>query len=157
MADPDVGDRAPEFALPNQDEDTVRLADLLDAPTVLFFYPGDFTLVCTREAREFRDNLDAFEERGVNVVGISTDPPDEHARFHDENDLGFDLLSDEDGEVRSAFGVEGWLGTQRVTFVVDRDGTIRKRYRSPFHWSHVPEALDGVEETLTSSSPSGGR
>lgn len=157
MADPDVGDEAPEFALPNQEGEIVELADLLAEPTVLFFYPGDFTFVCTREVRSFRDNLDDFRERGVNVVGISTDPVEEHARFHEENGLGFDLLSDEDGEVRAAYGVDGWLGTQRVTFVLDREGTIRKRYRSPFHWSHVDEALAGIDETLTNQAASGGR
>jgi peroxiredoxin Q/BCP len=156
MADVDVGDRAPDFALPNQHGETVQLADLLDRPTVLFFYPGDFTFVCTREACDFRDNLGAFEAHGVNVVGVSTDPPDEHDRFREEYELGFDLLADEDGEVREAYDADGLLGTQRVTFVIDSEGTIRKRFRSPFHWSHVDEALEGVEETLTDSRPSGG-
>jgi peroxiredoxin Q/BCP len=156
MADIDVGDRAPEFALPNHDGDTVELAELLDRPLVLFFYPGDFTLVCTKEVCDFQDNLAAFEAHGVNVVGVSTDPPEEHERFREEHGLGFDLLADVDGEVREAYGVDGLLGTQRVTFVVDEEGTVRKRFRSPFHWSHVEEALEGVEETLTNPEASGG-
>lgn len=145
MADVDVGDRAPGFELPNQHGETVRLDELLDRPLVLFFYPGDFTLVCTKQACEFRDNLDAFEAHGVNVVGISTDPTEKHAKFRDEYELGFDLLADADGDVQEAYDAEGLLGTKRVTFVIDTEGTVRKRFRSPFHWSHVDEALEAIE------------
>lgn len=145
MADVDVGDQAPGFELPNQHGETVRLEELLDRPLVLFFYPGDFTLVCTKQACDFRDNLGAFEAHGVNVVGISTDPPDKHDKFREEYELGFDLLADVDGEVREAYDAEGLLGTKRVTFVIDTEGTIRERFHSPFHWSHVDEALETIE------------
>lgn len=157
MADVDVGDPAPGFELPNQRGEPVRLDELLDRPVVLFFYPGDFTFVCTREACDFRDNLDAFEAHGVNVVGISTDPPEKHERFREEHSLGFDLLADEDGRVREAYDAEGLLGTKRVTFVIDPEGTVRKRFRSPFHWSHVDEALEAIEAEpeLQAASPGG--
>lgn len=157
MADVDVGDRAPDFELLNQHGEPVRLAKLLDRPLVLFFYPGDFTFGCTREACDFRDNLGAFEAHGVNVVGISTDPPEKHERFREEHSLGFDLLADEDGEVREAYDAEGLLGTKRVTFVIDREGTVRERFRSPFHWSHVDEALETIEADpeLQVASPEG--
>lgn len=148
MAEPDEGDPAPAFALPDQDERTVRLADLLDRPTVLFFYPGDFTFGCTREAKRFQDNLAAFQQRDVNLVGISTDPPGKHRRFREQYGLTFDLLSDVDGEARQAYGVEGLLGTQRVTFVIDEEGTIRRRYRSLFPGSHVDEALEAIQGGL---------
>jgi peroxiredoxin Q/BCP len=156
MADVDVGDRAPDFELPNQDGDPVQLSDLLDEPLIVFFYPGDFTFICTREVCDFRDNIGQFDALGVNVVGISTDPPDEHERFRDEYEVGFDLLADVDGEVREAYDVDGLLGTQRVTFVIGGDGIVRKRFRSPFHWSHVDEALDTVEELDATPTPTGG-
>lgn len=144
MAGPDVGDRAPDFELPNQDGDLVRLDDLEGQPTVLFFYPGDFTPICTREACSFRDNFEAFRELDATVLGISTDPPDEHARFREEYDLEFDLLSDEDGDVCQAYGADGLLGTKRVTFVLDGRGIVRERFRSPFPGSHVDEALEAI-------------
>lgn len=158
MADLDVGDPAPEFILPNQHGDEVSLSQLLERPTVLFFYPGDFTFGCTREACDFRDNLGTFERHGVNVVGISPDPPEEHADFREEYQLGFDLLADVDGEVREAYDAEGLLGTKRVTFLVDREGVIRERFRSPLYWSHVDNALEAIENELepTTSAESGG-
>lgn len=148
MAKITEGDRAPAFALPNQDEQTVRLEDLLGRPTVMFFYPGDFTFGCTREAKKFQENFSSFRNRNVNLIGISTDPPKKHKRFREVYDLDFDLLSDVDGKVREAYGVKGLLGTQRVTFVIDAEGTIHRRYRSLFPGSHVTEALEEIQRGI---------
>lgn len=145
MADPDVGDRAPAFELPNQDGDPVRLSDI-EGPLVVFFYPGDFTPICTREACSFRDSFEDFRDVDATVLGISNDSPDKHADFRDEYGLEFDLLSDEDGDVIEAYGVDGWIGTQRVTFVVDAEGVIRERFRSPLPGSHVDKALEAIAE-----------
>lgn len=145
MADPDVGDEAPGFELPNQDGDTVRLEDFEGQPLVVYFYPGDFTPVCTREACSFQEDLGAFEELDAAVVGISNDSVDDHARFRDEHGLAFDLLADEDGEAIEAYGVDGLLGTQRVTFVVDPDGVIAERLRWPLPGRHVSGAIDALE------------
>lgn len=145
MADPDVGDPAPDFQLPNQDDETVRLEDFAGQPLVLFFYPGDFTPLCTREVCQFRD---AFEDlRGLDaaVLGVSQDPPDKHADFRAEHDLPFDLLSDEDGAVSAAYGAEGLLG-RRTTFVIGPDGHVRERVTSPLPGSHVKNALAHLRE-----------
>jgi peroxiredoxin Q/BCP len=146
MADHDVGDPAPEFALLNHTGETVRLGDRLGQPLVLYFYPGDFTPVCTREACQFQDELPAFDRLDAHVIGISSDPPHKHAEFRDEHDLEFELLSDEDGKVTEAYGVDGLLGTQRVTFVVDPEGVIVERVRWPLPGRHVSSALDAIEE-----------
>lgn len=146
MAGPSEGDPAPPFALPNQDGEAVRVQDLAGAPAVLFFYPGDFTPVCTREACNFRDSMSAFRNLDARVLGVSNDPPGEHARFREEHGLDFDLLSDEDEEVIEAYGVSGLLGTQRVTFVLDGQGVVRRRIRWPLPGAHVDKALETLQE-----------
>ena len=125
------------------------LEELLDQPLVLYFYPSDFTPGCTREACQFRDELPAFEQEGAHVVGVSPDPPEEHARFKKEHDLPFPLLSDEDNEVANAYGVQGILRTKRVTFVIDQEGTIRARIKSLLPGKHVVEAREAVEALST--------
>jgi peroxiredoxin Q/BCP len=147
MADPDAGDPAPEFELANQDGETVRRSDLEGDPLVLFFYPKDHSPVCTREVCQFRDAFEDLRDLDATVVGVSQDPPDEHARFREEHDLPFDLLSDEDGEVAEAYGVDGFLATRRTTFVIDANGTIVDRTWSPLPGSHVKGALAALEET----------
>lgn len=145
MADPDQGDPAPSFTLPNHDGDPVQLDDFQGNPLVLFFYPGDFTPGCTREACQFRD---AFEDlRGLNahIVGISQDPPETHAKFRGKHDLPFPLLSDEDGETAEAYGVDGFLRTKRVTFIIGPDGTIQERIKSILPGSHIKNTLKHLE------------
>lgn len=146
MADPDVGDPAPSFTLPNQDEDPVRLDRFEGDPLVLFFYPGDFTPGCTREACKFRDAFEDLRGLDAHVVGISQDSPSKHAHFRDKYDLPFPLLSDEDGAIAQAYGVDGFLRTRRVTFIIGPDGTIQERIASLLPGSHIKNALKHLEE-----------
>lgn len=146
MADPDVGDPAPAFELPNQDGDPVRLSDFEGQPLVLFFYPRDFSPFCTREACTFRDAMEDLRALDAAVVGVSPDPPGKHAGFREEHELPYDLLSDEDGTVAEAYGADGFFGTRRTTFVVGPDGTVRERIASPLPGSHISGALDRLEE-----------
>lgn len=145
MADPDVGDPAPDFELPNQDGEPVGLADFEGQPLVLFFYPGDFTPLCTREACQFRDAFEGLRDLDAAVLGVSQDPPDKHADFRAEYDLPFDLLSDEDGSVAEAYGAEGFLG-RRTTFVIGPDGTVRERVAALLPGSHVKSVRAHLEE-----------
>jgi len=122
------GDRAPEFALPDQDGKTRKLKDLLGGEAlVLYFYPADFTPGCTREACDLRDLHTQILAAGLHVVGVSPQSPDSHRRFRDEYGLPFTLLSDEDKSVIKAFGVDGPLGigVRRATFLIDRGRVIR--------------------------------
>jgi peroxiredoxin Q/BCP len=122
------GDRAPEFALPDQDGRTVSLAELLeDGPLVLYFYPADFTPGCTKEACEIRDMHDELLDAGVRVVGVSPQDGASHARFRARHGLPFTLLADEDKALIRAYGVEGplGLGVRRATFLIGPDGVVR--------------------------------
>lgn len=142
------GDRAPEFDLADQRGDRVRLADFLGRQhVVLFFYPKDFTPVCTAESCGFRDHYDAFVEAGAAVLGVSVDPPDSHQRFAGKHGLQYKLLTDADGAVRARYGVKPLLGLvpPRATFVIDREGVVRHVFASPLQADrHVQSALATV-------------
>lgn len=110
---------------------------------VLYFYPKDYTVGCTKEAVSFRDSYTRFVELGAEVLGISGDPPSSHERFAKDERLPFPLLSDTNGSVRKAYGVKSTFGIAgRVTFVIDKQGIIRHVYSSQAHPSkHVEEAF----------------
>ncbi|HYL22528.1 MAG TPA: peroxiredoxin [Gemmatimonadales bacterium] len=145
-----VGDRAPDFTLPDQTGTPVRLRDLLGRTTVvLYFYPKDQTPGCTIEARAFRDSYGSFAEAGAEVVGISSDSVASHRRFATKEALPFLLLSDRGGAVRELYGVENTLGILpgRVTFVIDTAGVVRHVYSSQLRATrHTREALEAVDD-----------
>ena len=118
----EAGDAAPEVTAPNQHGETVTLG--FDEPTVVYFYPKDFTGGCTIEANEFEEHLPAFEGAGIHVYGVSMDDAETHADFAEEEGISFDLLADTEGEVAAAFGVDTDEGyTPRLTFLLD-DGEV---------------------------------
>jgi peroxiredoxin Q/BCP len=149
-----IGDRAPDFSLPAGDGKTVSLADLRGKVTVLFFYPKDETPGCTREACEFRDSYETFKDAGAEVIGVSDDSVDSHKSFAQHHRLPMTLLSDRGGAVRTQFGVKSLFGLpDRVTFVLDRDGTIRHVFQARLRFGkHVDEALAVVRQLATSSA-----
>lgn len=123
-----AGDRAPEFSLPDQDGRTVTLASLLqNGPLVLYFYPADFTPGCTKEACSIRDIHGEMAAAGLQVVGISPQDSESHARFRQRHELPFPLLADPAKEAVKAYGVDGPLGmgVRRGTFLISEDGVIR--------------------------------
>ncbi|MFC7254526.1 peroxiredoxin [Haloplanus litoreus] len=132
------GDPAPDVSAPNQHGESVT-PDFTE-PTVVFFYPEDFTSGCTVEANEFQAALAEFRELGITVYGVSMDDVDRHADFADEEGLLFDLLADPDGEVAEAFGVSTDLGyADRRTFLV-ADGEVRAT-DAPDPAGHADEVL----------------
>jgi peroxiredoxin Q/BCP len=139
------GTQAPDFELPDENGRPVRLGDLLaDGPVVLFFYPAAMTPGCTKEGCHFRDLATEFKEVGAQRVGISTDPVARQRRFADEHAFDFPLLSDESGEVATAYGVRRRLVTpvKRATFVIDTDRTVLKVIASELNMSvHADTAL----------------
>ena len=140
-----VGSRAPDFTLPNQAGESVRLYDVVGKKSVvLYFYPKDNTGGCTKEACAFRDSYEAFTNAGVEVIGVSSDSSDSHAGFARQNQLPFVLLSDVGGAVRKRYGVPKTFGLipGRVTYVIDRDGIVRHIFSSQFAAEkHVAEAM----------------
>ena len=145
-----VGDKAPDFTLPSQSGEQVRLQDRIgQGVVVLYFYPKDETSGCTREACAFRDSHEVFTDAGAEVIGVSSDSVDRHAAFATHHKLPFTLLSDEGGKVRKAYGVPAALGfiPGRVTYVIDRDGTVRHVFNSMTNIDgHVKDALEVVRQ-----------
>jgi len=118
----DDGDPAPAVTAHNQHDEMVSLD--FDDPTVVFFYPKDFTGGCTIEATEFQAALPEFREVGIGVYGVSMDDVESHAEFADEEGIIFDLLADPDGDLADAFGLDTDGGhTDRRTFVL-ADGAV---------------------------------
>jgi peroxiredoxin Q/BCP len=143
-----VGDKAPDFTLPSQSGEEVRLADRLgERVVVLYFYPKDNTSGCTAEACAFRDSYETFTDAGV--IGVSSDSADRHAAFSGRHNLPFTLLSDRGGRVRKSYGVPSVLGVVpgRVTYVIDRTGTVRHVFSSMMNiGQHVSDALAVVRQ-----------
>ena len=145
-----VGDTAPDFTLPSQSGDRVRLRDRLgERVVVLYFYPKDNTSGCTAEACAFRDSHEVFTEAGAEVIGVSSDSAERHAAFAGKHNLPFTLLSDQGGRVRKQYGVPAVLGLLpgRVTYVIDRQGTVRHVFNSMTNINqHVGDALEVVRQ-----------
>jgi peroxiredoxin Q/BCP len=123
-----LGGRAPEFTLPDQDEQSVSLSNLLGrGPLILYFYPADFTPGCTREACMMRDLYEEIDQAGLNVAGVSPQRPATHRRFREKYRLPYTLLSDTDKFVISMYDVRGPLGfgVRRATYLIDQARYIR--------------------------------
>lgn len=147
-----VGDRAPDFTLPAQDGREVSLHDFLGKRNVvLYFYPKDFAAGCTTEARTFSLNHDRLLAMGAEVIGVSSDSAESHLSFASECNVRFSLVSDAGERVRDLYGVRSSMGLVpgRVTFVIDRQGIVRRIFSSQLNpKKHVAEALDALK-TLT--------
>lgn len=142
---------APPFALPDQDDRQRSLEELLaDGPIVLYFYPGDFTPVCTKQACTFRDGHEPLAEAGLRVVGISAQSPDSHRRFRERYGLPFTLLSDPKKQVIRAYHAAGPLGllTRRVSYLIDPAGVIRDRVQADLRLSAHRDFLTRVQQRI---------
>ena len=144
-----VGQKAPDFTLPDTELKPRRLRDFLDKKAVLAFYPGAFTSVCTKEMCTFRDSIAKLNDLKAQVVGISVNDPFSNKAFAERNMLNFPLLSDYNREVVGIYGVaaedfaglKGYTAAKRSIFVVDRERTVR------YVWiSEDPRAEPNYEE-----------
>jgi peroxiredoxin Q/BCP len=125
---PDVGDKAPQFVLEDDQGGSFDLAEHAGEKVLLVFYPGDNTPVCTAQLCDYRDGIEAFEGLGVRVVGISGDDGESHRRFRAKHDLPFTLLSDPDLSVAARYDSKGLMGMKRAVYLVDEAGVIRYRH-----------------------------
>ena len=141
------GERAPDFSAPTADGSTLSLGDFRGRkPLILYFYPRDNTPGCTKEACSFRDHAGEIEQAGAAIVGVSMDSQDAHRKFIADFSLNFPLVSDRDATICKAYGVArlgGWFPPKRVTFVIDREGVVRRVIQSEFGIAkHIDEALE---------------
>lgn len=146
----EVGQQAPDFALPDGEGKTVKLADFAGKNVVLFFYPQDDTPGCTKEACGFRDAWDDIKALGTVILGVSPDNAKSHQQFTAKYQLPFRLLSDPSHEVMQAYGAYGEktmygktsIGVIRSTTWIGPDGRVRK------HWARVPDAAEHPARVL---------
>ena len=145
--------KAPEFKLKNQEGESVSLTNFAGKPFILYFYPKDDTPGCTTEACNFRDDYSVYEDMGVEVVGVSPDDVQSHGKFSTKYALPFTLLADENHEVCEAYGVWGkkknfgkeYYGVNRTTFLIDKDGIVRKVFKGVKPASHSQEVIEAVK------------
>jgi peroxiredoxin Q/BCP len=148
------GTQAPDFDLPDENGDAVKLSDLKGQTVVLYFYPKADTPGCTTQACGIRDHLPDYTEAGVRVLGVSPDPVKLVKKFHDKQALNFTLLADEDHAVCEAYGVwaeksmygKTYWGALRATFIIDANGTIAHVIPKASPKTHDDEVLKALAE-----------
>jgi thioredoxin-dependent peroxiredoxin len=151
-----IGEKAPQFELPASNGKSVKLSDFLGKNVVLYFYPKDMTPGCTTEACDFRDHHESFEGLNAVILGVSPDPIDRHEKFIEKHGLPFLLLADEAHTTAEDYGVwtlkknfgKEYMGIERSTFIIDKDGNIAKEWRKVKVKGHVEEALGFIKQNL---------
>ena len=145
---------APDVILPNETGDIIDIKDFRPNMVVLFFYPRDNTSGCTREAKDFTENIELFNNLNIKVFGISKDSITSHEKFVKKQNLTVPLLSDEAGSVCEDFGVwkeksmygKIYMGIERSTFIIDGSGSVTHEWRKVKVANHVSEVLETVKK-----------
>ena len=150
----EVGKKAPEFSLLNQDGKKISLKDYLGKKVVLYFYPKDDTSGCTKEACNFRDEFPKFTKTKAVIFGVSPDSVKSHKKFAEKFDLNFDLLADEEKKVvekyevwkeKSMYGRK-YMGVERTTFIIDEKGKIKTIFNKVKVDGHNKEVLEALKD-----------
>ena len=147
-----VGDKAPDFTLKNQDENSVSLSDYKNKKVVLWFYPKASTPGWTIEGKGFRDEFQNFEDNNIQIIGCSADSPAKQKKFAEKRGFPYLLLSDEGRDMLKAYGVWGkkkfmgreYMGISRVTYIIDESGIIEKVYEKVSVKSHARYILNDI-------------
>ena len=145
-----VGDKAPNFTLPNENGELVSLEDLRGKSVIVYFYPKDSTPSCTKEACSFRDTIEQYEEKNTVILGISKDSQKSHKNFKEKFNLPFPLLSDPEGDVIKAFGAWGekkmygktYEGILRYTYLLDEEGVVKEIITKVQTGTHGADVLE---------------
>ena len=150
-----VGKRVPDFSAPATGDQTIKLSDFKgEKNVVLYFYPKDSTPGCTTEGQNFRDNYRKFSSRKTVILGVSRDSLKSHENFKAKQAFQFDLLSDPDEALCTLFDVikmknmygKQVRGIERSTFLIDKNGVLRREWRKVKVAGHVEEVLDAIKE-----------
>jgi len=150
---PQDGDKAPDFTLATESGKPLRLSSLKGKPVVLYFYPKDDTSGCTLEAKDFSRLAPEFRKAGAEVVGISPDSVESHQKFSKKYELAVRLAADTDKAVANAYGVwveksmygRKYMGVERATFLVGKDGRIASSWRKVKVPGHAEEVLAAIK------------
>lgn len=153
VSDVKDGSPAPDFDLPGDGGDQIRLSELRGKTVVLYFYPKDDTSGCTREAIDFTNLAEDFKKAGAVVIGMSPDPAKKHDKFIAKHELAVRLASDEDKATLEAYGVwkeksmygRTYMGVERSTFLIDGTGTVRQVWRKVKVPGHAEAVLAAVQ------------
>lgn len=148
------GDKAPEFKATDEAGNPVSLKDFRGKNVVLYFYPKDMTLGCTKEACDFRDNFARVKHKGAVVLGVSPDGAKSHTKFKEKYELPFTLIADEDKKIATSYDVwqeksmygRKYMGIVRTTFVIDKHGKIAKIFPKVKVLGHVDAVLKVLAE-----------
>ncbi len=148
-----IGDKAPNFTLPDKDGNNISLSDFLGKKVIVYFYPKDNTPGCTKQACGFSENIQEFENNNTVIIGISKDSQKSHQNFTQKYDLKINLLSDVERQAIEAYGV--WqekklygkvsMGIVRTTFVIDEQGNIEKIFDKVKAAQNPEEVLDYIK------------
>jgi peroxiredoxin Q/BCP len=152
----DVSDKAPDFSMATDGGGTVTLTGLKGKKVVLYFYPKDDTPGCTKEACAFRDAMPDFSGIDAEIIGVSKDPVSKHDKFKAKHNLPFTLASDEESDVCERFGVwveknmygKKYMGIERSTFLVLKDGTLAELWRKVKVKGHAEAVFEATRQIL---------
>lgn len=151
---PEVGKKAPDFTLLNQDGKKISLKDFKGKKVVLYFYPKDNTSGCTKEACSFRDDFPKFKKTDAVILGVSPDSVSSHKKFAEKYDLPFNLLADEDKKIVQLYDVwkeksmygKKYMGVERTTYIIDEEGKIKKIFNKVKVDGHNVEVMEALKD-----------
>ena len=149
----EIGNKAPEFSLKNQEGKTFKLSDYKGKKLALYFYPKDDTPGCTTQACNIKDNYSELKKKGITVLGISKDSIESHKKFSQKFKFDFPILADEDKTVIAKYGVfkkksmfgNTFMGIKRTTFLIDENGRIKDIITKPKNDEHAQEIIEKFE------------
>lgn len=149
MSELTVGDTAPDFTLPTDNDGEIKLSNFLGQNVILYFYPKDDTPGCTKESCAFNENLPAFNDLDIKIIGISKCSVKKHNKFKEKYNLQFPLASDENNTVCEQYGVwveksmygKKYMGIERTTFLIDADGIIKNIWSKVKVNGHIEDIL----------------
>ena len=149
-----TGQVVPDFKLPATGGENIGLADFKGKNVVVYFYPRDNTPGCTLEGQDFRDQHQQFAKYNTVILGVSRDSVSSHEKFKKEQNFSFDLLSDADETLCKLFDViklknmygKEVMGIERSTFLIDRQGVLRREWRKVKVEGHVAEVLEAIKD-----------
>ncbi len=151
---PEVGKKAPDFTLLNQDGKKISLKDFKGKKIVLYFYPKDNTSGCTKEACSFRDDFPKFKKTDAVILGVSPDSVSSHKKFAEKYNLPFNLLADEDKKIVQLYDVwkeksmygKKYMGVERTTYIIDEEGKIKKIFNKVKVDGHNVEVMEALKD-----------